>query len=323
MKKLTLTSFFSIGTIVIMIIGAGCITNPQSITYQSSTKPEMFIVSSSTTEALPSTPTSTQTSTTISVQKTTIIFSTSTVKRTASREFLMGYTKDRTILPIPNYSKINDIVKNNRLTGFTEQPINFYSVSSTNYQVPFPCTMDTSTLGKYEEYYCFNNDLYTFKVENSEKIGTIAEIEKLLHNGNVVVTGICWDNASEPIEDIRIVNNKLAFTFVQNCDPNNSHQLAQRNIYYNGETFNEKYGVQGTHYLFAYQEKLGFVIKINDKEYIFFNNKIVSPAYDKILTYGCCTNPHYLEVFKNGKLDFMAVKEEKDYLVEIDLNPYL
>jgi hypothetical protein len=65
------------------------------------------------------------------------------------------------------------------------------------------------------------------------------------------------------------------------------------------------------------------VIKTNDKEYIFFNNKIISPAYDQILTYGCCTNPHYLEVFKNGKLDFMAVKGEKDYLVEIDLNSYL
>jgi hypothetical protein len=102
----------------------------------------------------------------------------------------MGYTKDRTVPPVPNYTKIMTIIKNNHLTGNTEEPINFDSGSSTNHSVPFPCTADTSTFGKYEEYYCLNNDLFAFKEVN--------ELEKDGSNPNQVIVEAIIDETVGP-----------------------------------------------------------------------------------------------------------------------------
>jgi len=97
-----------------------------------------------------------------------------------------------------------------------------------------------------------------------------------------------------------------------------------RNIWYKGETLNEKYGVDESSYLFSYKDKVGFVGKKNGKKFFFFNDQKISQDFDEIRSHACCSIfPYPIEIDENGILFFMAKRGEKYFFVETDLNKYL
>lgn len=318
MKKLICIYFLVIT--VMLTAGAGC-QNSSLETYEilaqpidSSAKTITVNTEYNTPHTIPPSSTSTQNSVHSESEKF-LPSSTTPTKPNTVREFLMGDSKDRSSLtPSKNYRGIGEITKEHNL-GIGPR-IDFNHSSAR-------CTA-TTTPDEFEQMYCLGQNVYTFEDESTLINAKEATIHNLLLNGKKVVGNIFEGNNAEFLQNVRLVNNQLAFTFWQNWNSTeNKIQPDRSNIYYNGETFNEKYRAQGTHYLFAYKKILGFVIKQNNKEHVFFNNKIISPPYDQVVTYGCCMNIHHFVVFQNGKLHFIAVKDEKDYLVEIDLNEYL
>ena len=111
------------------------------------------------------------------------------------------------------------------------------------------------------------------------------------------------------------------------CEHVTADQIRE-NILYDGETFNEKYNVQASSYLFAYSGKFGFVGKRAGAEYVFFDGKPISQSFSDIVTRACCAYPSpYIKVYDNGALLFTAFREvdgkRKSLLVAVDLNEYL
>jgi hypothetical protein len=117
---------------------------------------------------------------------------------------------------------------------------------------------------------------------------------------------------------------KVAITFSEACQYSTDNKVtAVSNIFYDGETINEKFEVDESKHLFSYKNKIGFIGKKNDAWYIFFNDKEIPYSFDQISDIGCCAAPYYFNVYENGALVFMAKKQNNNYIVEIDLNKYL
>lgn len=176
-----------------------------------------------------------------------------------------------------------------------------------------------------EKSFVFDDKTYNLFAMDSGTV--ISEKYKILDDQGATLFEAPMNYGAEgPIIDFRLVNELPAFTYRAGTYDNSTE-----NIFYNGETMNEKYGLSGSHFLFSYKDKLGFVTQKDGKEYIFFNSKIVSEGYDQIPTSSCCmTLPEVFKLYDNGALVFRAVNNKDDsglfhdyWVVEVDLNPYL
>jgi hypothetical protein len=243
---------------------------------------------------------------------------------------------------------------NNYLTNFEKENKNIYEKQTTNlpgYQefklkkpIEFTVDQEMKTLNNYEELlgetseelisptyqytygdpsvfggsYSYQNKKYFTK--NGSGGNTVkvynAKTNKLLLN-----TDLCSIGSREAITKVREVQNYISVDFLQNC--NQKKMTVVENIFYQGKTINEQYKVKGSKELFIYKNKVGFIEMKDNKEYIYFNNKRISPAFDTINNHACCAMPAYFKLYQNGALQFLAQKEKENYIVEIDLNKYL
>ncbi|MDP9249094.1 MAG: signal peptidase I [bacterium] len=129
--------------------------------------------------------------------------------------------------------------------------------------------------------------------------------------------------ANGPILDWRIVEGKPAFTVRLSCEENS----CTHDVFYGGEFLGEKYkiyNIQDPRYLFAYNEKIGFVAKDSgQQDVIFYNGKIITGPFDTIHTHNCCSIMQILPtVYENGILLFYGTRSDKGYLVEVRLDSY-
>lgn len=169
------------------------------------------------------------------------------------------------------------------------------------------------------EFYGFGKDIYMAgSIKGDGDYSVFKNVEKLFsHKMNF--------GAESVFEETDIVLNSPAFTFYdqkKGKDENNPVNI--RNIWYKGETLNEKYGVESSSYLFSYKDKTGFVGENIGKKFFFFNGQKISQDFDVITTHACCSVfPYPIEIDENGILFFMAKRGEKYFFVEINLNKYL
>lgn len=177
-------------------------------------------------------------------------------------------------------------------------------------------------------------DTYKLVDLNNLKSGTVAEEYAITKNGKEIYRSKMCYGAEGPIQDVRDVDGKAAFTFSQGMCvyDGKSEKNARMNIFYDGKTMNEVYNVDEARFLFAYKGKLGFVAnnKTTQKNYIFFNGKKISDDFISIPTHQCCDSiDPIVDVYENGALVFRAADKEgiKDYqdykMVEVDLNKFL
>ena len=139
------------------------------------------------------------------------------------------------------------------------------------------------------------------------------------------------------IQSIQIFEGKPAVAFTRTVRPSKSEDQPMPemapDIFYDGAFFNAKYGVYGSHGVFSYKGKIGFIGQkdqteyVSDngekyfKQYVYFDGKPVSPAFDAIRTESCCDMPSTrLRVFDNGALVFVGERDHYGILTEIDLN---
>lgn len=167
-------------------------------------------------------------------------------------------------------------------------------------------------------------------LDDTGKLLDPREHYEITENGKLLFSHEMCYGADGPIIDIRLVDDKPAVTFREKCpyglniiagenaDPKDTVVI---NIFYDGKTMNESYGQESSHFLFSYNNKIGFVTRLNGKEYLFYDGKIASEAYDEIITSMCCdTIRPIFKVYDNGILLFRALRGEKYLMAEVDLN---
>lgn len=169
-------------------------------------------------------------------------------------------------------------------------------------------------------------DIYKVIAVNQVKTDTIAEEYAITKNGKEIYRSKMCYGAEGPIQDVRNIDGKVAFTFVEgSCNYDGKPEIQSRiNIFYDWKTINDLYNVDESRFLFSYKGKLGFVAKIKEKEYIYFNGKKASSAFGSIPTHQCCDSPEpVFKVYDNGAFLFRGSIDKDYYLEEVDLNKFL
>lgn len=166
---------------------------------------------------------------------------------------------------------------------------------------------------------------HTIRGEVYQLVGTsyaspddnIPEEFSIVKEGKTLFNAPMCFGAEGPIVELGYIENKLTFTFAAgNCQ--------STNVYLDGKTINEQYGVEGSAFPFFYQGKLGFIAKEDGKDYVYFNGQKVSESFYTIPTHQCCMSiSPLLALYENGAFVFRASQGTEYYLVEIDLNKYL
>lgn len=158
------------------------------------------------------------------------------------------------------------------------------------------------------------NDIYELVSQHPHEF---SETYSLLKNGVLLFEKPMEFGAEGPILDWRIVDGKAAFTY----QVPNDNQTLKTEIFYDGEFLSQKYEVKNPRYLFSYQHKLGFIAADDEGDKIFFDDSIITPAFETIFTHNCCALTEILPiVYENGVLLFYGVRNNnQDYLVEVQL----
>lgn len=148
-----------------------------------------------------------------------------------------------------------------------------------------------------------------------------------LEDGKKVFTVPMEYGSDGPIQRVEIVDRKPAVSFRRAVAlPASNKEISKTtsDVFYNGVFFNEHFGVDGSHAVFTYGGKIGFIGMKNGKEFVYFDGKPVSKAFDVIRTSACCAAPMTeLRVFDNGAFVFVGERDHYSILTEIDLNPFL
>ena len=170
------------------------------------------------------------------------------------------------------------------------------------------------------EFYGFGKDIYMIGSINGNDNYSVFKNEKKLFSHKMSF------GAESVFEETNIVLNSPAFTFYEQKEgkDENNNPIVVHNIWYKGETLNEKYGVESSSYLFSYKDRIGFVGEKNEKKFFFFNGQKISQGFDVITTRACCAVfPYPIEIYENGILFFMAKRGEKYFFIEANLNKHL
>jgi hypothetical protein len=128
------------------------------------------------------------------------------------------------------------------------------------------------------------------------------------------------------LKEAKIVLNSPAFGF---SDIKNKEKMViEPNIFYKGATINEKYGLEASNFLFSFKDKIGFIGKKNEENFIVFNGHKISENFDEIgpppdTIHNGKLRYFSINVYENGIIFFTGKRGEKYFFTEIDLNEYL
>jgi len=185
----------------------------------------------------------------------------------------------------------------------------------------------------WAEFYGFGEDVYTIGSVNRPGDPTGDNTYQIFKNNEEIFSHQMFFGEESVVEDASQVLDSPAFTFydlggwLEGWDSNGNAFTTptfSRNIWYKDETLNQKYDMNASSYLFAFENKIGFVGEKGGKKFFFFNGQKISADFDEITTNSCCAGTAYpIEVDKNGILLSLAKRGEIYYFVEVDLNQFL
>lgn len=172
--------------------------------------------------------------------------------------------------------------------------------------------------------YAFSGEEYSLQSlldPNNPEIPEIFEITN--NNGEVILKSEMCYAADGPISDFRKIDQDMAIGYLRGqCNYENTDSWPIKDIFYKNKNINDIYGVEESKSLFLFENTTGFFGKKDGQWYVHFNEKQISKGYDDVLTFGCCATPYLFELYDNGVLAFLAKKDGKNYVVEIDLNQF-
>jgi hypothetical protein len=196
------------------------------------------------------------------------------------------------------------------LLSFESKPIEYPSLESSDWQAKDGGPLKNFTDGM--QILSIDSETYTVSSNPENQAYSIKKDGK-----EIFSSPMCF-GANGPVSEARLINDSFSFTFLEGpCEK------AKSNIFYKGGTINALPGIEASHFLFSYKNKLGFVGKSNGQEYIYFNNRKISKPFDLITTTGCCGTPRYFKVYENGALLFLGQRGADYYLTELSLNKFL
>ncbi len=145
-------------------------------------------------------------------------------------------------------------------------------------------------------------------------------------NSELIYEAPMKDTVYLPVRDIIFKGDEMGFSFTKLKDES-CKELVEggfgtcENVYWAGETLNEKYGFDYSERPFLYQGKLGFVAReIGKGIRIYWDGTAVSPEFDGIRLQSCCSmQPSPFKIYDNGVLFMMVEKGGRYFLWEIDL----
>ncbi len=236
---------------------------------------------------------------------------------TQYNEMLLGPDGSQSNDLTPEWSGSDAVKQRENLIGKESREITF-QYAEQDYEAPYKLhaqhVIQSFTIGK---------DAYTLRTRTENPPDQQYQLYK--NNTQIYESQMCY-GSEPPIENIAMIDGEIAVTFHQG-DCSSENRKSGDNwvaIYYRGKTINEQEHVQGASTLFDYKGKLGFVAKIDDKDYLYFNGKKASQPFDIIRTYTCCMLPQpYLKVYENGTLLFIGDRNHNRYLTQVDLNQHL
>jgi len=181
---------------------------------------------------------------------------------------------------------------------------------------------------KWVKFYGIDDFVYTIGSVDRPVTPTGDDIYSILKNNDEIFSHKMYFGSDGPIEDASLVLSSPAFTFYdlekwENKDLPSATAIWNRNIWYKGETMNEKYNMDASSYLFAFEDKIGFIGEKDSKKFIIFNGQKISADFDEIISSSCCasaTSPVKLD--KMGVLFSLAKRGETYYFVEMDLKQF-
>ena len=156
-------------------------------------------------------------------------------------------------------------------------------------------------------------------IENNCK----TEIEKVDLEMN-----LCEEKASKiKIESKKIKEREKCFEWYDErkkyhkcLDYKYNNKYIKTNIFYDWIEFNKKYKVDSSSKLFIYNWKIGFIWEKNNKNYIFYDWKIVSDYLDYFNENTCCMNMVFpFKILENGLLHYVFKRWNEFYIWIINL----
>lgn len=130
---------------------------------------------------------------------------------------------------------------------------------------------------------------------------------------------LCFGAVDGPVLGVENMNDMPLIKVRHSCSEGAIN--GKNDIYYDGKLLSQELQVDQVYEAFTIKNKIGYIVRKDDKAYILFNGQVSSPLYDAILVRGCCMNPYYFAM-EEDRVSFLAIKEGKKILVSIKL-PYL
>lgn len=184
------------------------------------------------------------------------------------------------------------------------------------------------------EMFAFGKDIYTVGgVSDADSQGglniqpTKFGLQSVYRNQTELFSHKMFYLTNGVIAEAGMVLNSPFFTFFElQMSGWDGYPGARLNLWYQGETMNEKYGLDASDELFSFQNKLGFIGYKNEKSALYFDGKKISNEFSlpKFSRQSTDFSAIYrVSVDENGILFFVGERSGKYFFVEIDLNTYL
>ncbi len=167
--------------------------------------------------------------------------------------------------------------------------------------------------GKYTEFWSYQNSIVGV-------VRTLDQGYELYINGVVQPVTPCYFQVDGPILAVDDFMGEPAVTFYRDCVFSDvvEEAHATTDILYKGELLTKKLNVDEVSEIFSVNSLTGYVVKKDGKEYILYDNEIVSPMYEAIITRSCCTSPSYF-VVSSDSIEFLVRENGEKRIVKLSL----
>jgi hypothetical protein len=117
-----------------------------------------------------------------------------------------------------------------------------------------------------------------------------------------------------------VVNVLGAPVFTYTVDDEEEEFGIKAQSYYRGEFLNEKYEVDESYRPFEFEDKFGFIAKLDGEVVVVFDGEVFETPFSSYRGYSCCaTFPDGFSLYESGQLKLTASVDEEKVSVVIDL----
>ncbi|MCP4523838.1 MAG: hypothetical protein GY828_06505 [Candidatus Gracilibacteria bacterium] len=120
------------------------------------------------------------------------------------------------------------------------------------------------------------------------------------------------------INRLGYIGGKLSFEYTYFED--DSKENINSDIWWGGESLNQKYQLNGSKNLFEYNGKIGFITSNQDGMFLMYDGKQITEFFSGIRTISCCMISKFpFDIYDNGVLQFVFRRDNELYVGSLEL----